>query len=165
MGFLENMMAKKVGKMRTEEKQSMMEKMMSRMFDDMTKEEKSSMMKEMMPKMMGQMMGGGGGFSMRDMMMGEEDGFNPKEMCKEMMTNMQQGSQTLALITPELRQLFEEWISEIEQEILDDVGSARATDIESIMSKLNLSKESVVYLIARLAKSEQLVLDIKKRSQ
>ena len=65
----------------------------------------------------------------------------------------------------ELRQLFEEWISEIEQEILDDVGSDKPVDVESIMTKFNLSKESVVYLIARLAKSDQVVLDIKKRSQ
>ena len=158
MGLMESMMAKMMGRMSVEEKQAMMEKMMANMFDDMSAEEKAQMMQGMMPAMMGKMMGGASP-------MGESEGFNPKEMCKEMMASMQQGSQSLALISPEIRQIFEDWLSHIEAELLAGMEAEALLDIEGAMTKLNLSRESVVYLIARLANADRVILSVKKRSE
>jgi len=77
---------------------------------------------------------------------------------------MQQGSQTLALATPEVQGLFEEWVVQIEQEILNTLGSGGATDIDTLAKNITMSKESAVYLIARLASANAVDLSIMRNA-
>jgi hypothetical protein len=54
--------------------------------------------------------------------------------------------------TLELKQLFEEWLGQIEQEILDYANSLPSIDAAKISEKFKMSKESVTYILTRLAK-------------
>jgi hypothetical protein len=54
--------------------------------------------------------------------------------------------------TPEVRTLFEDWTKEMEQIVLDFVREAATPDPEEIARHLNLSKESALFFISKLAR-------------
>ncbi len=104
-------------------------------------------MPKMMPKMMGGMMG---------RMMGGAEGFSPMEMCREMMTGMQQTAQVAAYATPEVRALFEDWVREVEEAVLAFVQEQGATDPQAIAEHLKISADSAIFFVGRLAREGKL---------
>jgi len=170
--MMDTMMDRFFSTLSAEDRQKMMDGMMDKFMSSMTAEEKQAMTRNMMPKMMGQMMGGGG--MMGDMMsktMGgmkgrmaagvEGEGKNepqgggdmdaPWDMCKKMMARMGFGSGPEAGSTPEINQLFDEWIGQIEQEIVNFIKPSESIDVEKISGHFKLSKESVSCILTRLA--------------
>ena len=156
MGFKEKMMESMMGNMSAEEKSAMMDKMMDQFFGNMTAEEKQDMMKNMMPKMMGggSMMDG----SLMSQMMGsmccgenDSEGFNPMDMCQKMMSAINQSSELATYATPEIRGLFEEWVGQLDNEVIDFVKKAKSTDPDQVAAHLKISRDSAVYLLSRLA--------------
>lgn len=169
MGIKEKMMESMIGNMSKEEKMDMMDKMMDSFFSNMTDEEKQEMMTNMMPKMMQNMMGGKKGSMMGMMrnMMGsdddsEGDGFNPMDMCKEMMSNMRQNSKIAIMGTPEIQGLFEEWVEQIENEILEFIQGKETYGVEEIADNFKISKESAYYFLTKLAQKDKIKLQIKE---
>jgi hypothetical protein len=190
MNFKDKMMDNMMGKMSPEERKDMMDKMMETFFANMTPEEKQDMMNNMMPKMMeqmmggsstapgenpmmkmmgsmmggsGPMMGGSGMMGMMEKMMGngdKKDDFNPMDMCKEMMSNVKKSNDLATFATPEVRQLFEEWVQQVDEEVLALVKSEKAISPEKIAEKLKISKESVLYFLTRLAQKGKISLNI-----
>lgn len=177
------MMDKFFSDMKPEEKQKMMEEMMEKFFSTMTPEEKQSMMQSMMPKMMGSMMGGGSGSPMmnmmstmmggkgpRDMMksmMGEskssgEEAETPWDMCKKMMSTMGKTSELATFATPEVRELFEEWATQIEEEILAYAQESNVYDTAKIAEHFKLTPNSVTFFLTRLAKKGKINLRAQK---
>jgi hypothetical protein len=156
MGFMERMMGGMMGKMSSEEKRKMMENMMEKFFSDMTPDEKLDMMKSMMPKMMG-------GMSMGDMMSSMmNDGGGCMDMCKEMMSSVSKSSEMASFAIPEVRDLFEEWTSQIEEEIMNIMREKQETTPEEIARELKISEKSAVYFISRLAQKGMISLKMKK---
>ncbi len=163
MGIKEKMMDSMIGKMSFEEKKEMMDQMMEQFFADMTDEQKQEMMQGMMPKMMGQMMGGGMDMSMMGKMMGGKEtgkGFNPMDMCQKMMSSMSENKQLASFATPELRELFNDWVQQINEELLTFVKDNKSSSFEKIADHLKLSKNSVIYLLGNLAQDEKIQLKI-----
>jgi hypothetical protein len=178
--MMDQMMDKFFSDMKPEDKQKMMEEMMDKFMDSMTVEEKQSMMQNMMPKMMGSMMGGGSGspmMNMMSMMMGGKGPMNmmksmhgqdsssegqmemPWDMCKKMMSSMSKTSELATFATPEVRQLFEEWAAQIEEEILSYVKESKINEIDKIAEHFKLSKESITYFLTRLANKGKINLN------
>lgn len=154
MGLKEKMMDNMMDGMTSEEKKEMMDNMMGRFFAGMNEEEKRGMMSGMMQKMMGGSMGGGMSGMMGMMMGGKEgnpSGGNPMDMCQKMMGSFQETAASAKFATPEIRGLFEEWSSQIEDEILAFVESEKEIDPEKIAGQFKLSKDSIVYFLKRLA--------------
>lgn len=190
MSFKENMMGNMMGKMSTEEKKEMMEKMMESFFSNTTEDDKQKMMSEMMPKMMEHMMGNagrgsdcmmgmmdstkGGRGSMMDMMhtmcgrgandkdSDKKEGFDPMDMCEKMMSSISRNSEIATFATPEVRQLFEEWVQQVDDEILNLINDNASISPEEIAGKLKISKNSVIYFLSRLAQKGKINLDIGK---
>ncbi len=177
--MMEQMMAKFFSDMKPEEKQAMMDSMMSKFMDSMTPGEKQGMMQSMMPKMMGAMMGGGSGSPMMNMMgmmmggkgpmgmkrAGEETAGEttvqpemPWDMCKKMMSSISRSSELATFATPEVRQLFEEWAGQIEEEIVAYIKDSKISDTEKIAEHFKLSRESVSYFLSRLAQKGKIRL-------
>lgn len=169
MSFKEKMMESMMGKMSAAEKSAMMDKMMDQFFGKMTPAEKQDMMKDMMPKMMGQMMGqqaGGGGSmmgGMMEMMMQDHDGDgeSPMSMCHKMMSNISHSNDLATFATPEIRGLFEEWVQQLDKEVLDFVKETKATNPDQLAAHLKLSKESAIYLLSRLAQKGSVSVAVK----
>jgi hypothetical protein len=92
---------------------------------------------------------------MNMMDMGDEDccgeGQSPWEMCDNMMASFQEHVDATKFATPEIRQLFDEWVEQIEQEIVRFVETAGEVNAEKIAEHFKLSQESIVFLLTRLA--------------
>lgn len=63
--------------------------------------------------------------------------------------------------TPEIRGLFEEWVEQLDAEVLDFVKETKSTQPEALAAHLKLSKESAVYLLSRLAQKGLVSIEIK----
>ncbi len=156
MGLKDKMMEGMMNGMSAEEKKEMMDKMMNSFFSGMSDEEKQAMMGDMMSKMMGPKSGEGGGMMgmMQSMMGGKgqaEKGFNPMDMCRNMMGSFQETAASAKFATPEVRNLFEEWAVQIEDEIHVFIQKENEINLEKISEHFKLSKESVIYFLKRLA--------------
>ncbi|HBE78771.1 MAG TPA: hypothetical protein DDW65_13495 [Firmicutes bacterium] len=123
---------------------------------------KEKMTESMMGKKMGE------GSSMMDMMNsmccgGEDssDGFNPMDMCKKMMSSINQSSELATFATPEIRGLFEEWVGQLDNEVLDFVKKTKLTNPDQVAAHLKISKDSAVYLLSRLAQKGKISFSVK----
>jgi hypothetical protein len=163
MGFKEKMMDSIMGNLSSQEKSAMMDKMMGQFFDNLSPEEKRDMMKNMMPKMMG-------GGSMMDMMgsMGRGDegseGFNPMDMCQKMMANISKSSDLATFATPEIRGLFEDWVQQIEEELVIFIEENPATEPKQVADHFKISEESAVYFLSKLAQKGRISLMVQKKA-
>lgn len=160
MSFMNGIMEKMMKDMSGEKKKEMMENFIAGMSDD----EKKDMMQTMMPKMMSGMMGKGGMMNMMGMMGSggpEEKGFNPMDMCKKMMESMGKTSDLATFATPEIRGLFEEWVIQIEDEIMQYVKTIDRVDPEKAAEHFKLSKESILYFLTRLSQKGKISLEVK----
>ena len=79
-------------------------------------------------------------------------------MCGEMLTAIQQTTAMAAFATPDLRQMFVEWMAMLETEALEALNQEDATDVAGLTQKLNISEESAAYLIAHMAKQSKVNL-------
>jgi hypothetical protein len=173
------MMEKFLSQMSAEERQGMMSAMMDRFMGTMSPEEKQSLMATMMPKMMGSMFGGGGSpmAGMMDMMMGRSgssghagrgdepargESERPWDMCKTMMDTIGRSSDLATFATPEVRGLFEEWVTQIEEEILQAVQKADGADPAQLSQQFKLSEDSIHYFLSRLARQGKIHLKAEK---
>jgi hypothetical protein len=59
---------------------------------------------------------------------------------------------------PELRQIFEEWLGQIEGEILQAVSESGQSDVGSLAQRFKLSAESVQFILFRLARQGKIDL-------
>lgn len=106
---------------------------------------------EMMQKMMAQMSQGGGKPPMEKMMgmcMG---------MCAEMLTSIRQTNALAVHTTPELQQVFSEWLKGLEDRALGLLAK-RTADAATVASSLKVSEASTLYLLNRLAASGKITL-------
>jgi uncharacterized protein (DUF1778 family) len=181
--MMDQMMNKFFADIQPGDKQKMMEGMMEKFMSNMTPDDKQAMMQTMMPKMMGSMMGGGTGspmMNMMSMMMGGKGPMNmmksmkgdgnhseeitemPWDMCKKMMSTMSKTSELATFATPEVRELFEEWAAQIEEEILSFVKESQINNAEKIAEHFKLSRNSVTFFLTRLANKGKINLNAQK---
>jgi len=147
-----------------EEKKQMLEHMMECCCSDMTDEEKQEKMKDM-HKMMHHIKECGG--SMMGMMMGKMHGkvgkgHVPWDMCKDMVSSIRQTHRIATLATPEVQGLFEDWVEQIEKEILDYLKDKKTVDVKDLADHFKISKDSAYYFLTKLAQKEKIQLSIKK---
>ena len=95
----------------------------------------------------------------------EEEGFNPMDMCRRMMSSMNEGRNLASFATPEIRGLFEDWVEQIHEEILGYMQKQQSVNVEQIADHLKLSAESVIYLLGTLAKEGKVKLAAEVASQ
>ena len=63
-----------------------------------------------------------------------------------------------AYATPEVRGLFEEWARVVEEEILAFVKEKGSVVPAAISAKLNISAESALFFIGRMARAGKIVI-------
>lgn len=130
---------------------------------------------EMAKKMMDQMgQGGLGPMAMMQKMMAQmskrQEGTQPMPpmmqmcmgMCAEMLTAVKRTTDLAALATPELHTLFSEWLDTKNQEVLTAIDNSGLHDLNEISKRLDLTTESTAYLLARMATTGKLVLQVEK---
>lgn len=157
-----------LGNLSLDERQQMFEVMIEKCFKNMTEDEfehtKSKFMKRKsdkikgspMMEMMSSMMGG-----MQKTRMGSNSPM--KRMCTEMMGNMTKSSKEESYSTDELMDLFKDWCSQVEDEIVDFINETGDIDEEKIAEKFNLSTESVTHLLKNLNEKGNVKYDKKEK--
>lgn len=154
--LMDSMMATFMGSMSSEEKQAMMQKLMSGMMED-GGNPVMGMMSSMMSGKSGGMMG-----MMKNVMGGMMDGVEgsetPRDMYKKMMGNISKASDLAAYATPELRTLFEEWLEQINVEIVEFIKKEGKADPATLADQFKISKESIHYILGKLAQSGRINL-------
>jgi hypothetical protein len=150
--------------MSEEEKKQMWEKMMDCCCSDMTDEEKQDKMKDM-HKMMHHIKEYGG--PMMGMMMGKMHGkpgkgHVPWDMCKEMLSTIQQSHKIAIMATPEVQGLFEDWVEQIEKELLDYLKDKKTVDVKDLANHFKISKDSAYYFLTKLAQKGKIKLNAEK---
>lgn len=85
------------------------------------------------------------------------EGSNPMEMCKGMMESITKTAEMASHATPEVNALFEEWVAEVEKEVLNAIRQQGGeVNLEEISRTLQISEGSVLYFISRLISGKKL---------
>jgi hypothetical protein len=74
-------------------------------------------------------------------------------MYAEMLTAIKRTTDMAALATPELHQLFNEWLETLENEAIQFLEENGEMNVPILAQVLNISEESAAYLIAHLIRS------------
>ncbi|HBX5361459.1 TPA: hypothetical protein MH421_27860 [Klebsiella pneumoniae] len=72
-------------------------------------------------------------------------------MCAEMLTTMQQTTAMATFATPELRDLFSEWLDAMAVKALTTLKETGELESAQLAQALNISPESALYLLTRMA--------------
>jgi len=82
-------------------------------------------------------------------------------MCSEMLTAMHKTTSMAAFATPELHTLFGEWMEILENDALLVLNQQGEVDTATLASKLKISEESAIHLVAHLACKGKAVLSLR----
>ncbi|MGQ9824162.1 MAG: winged helix-turn-helix domain-containing protein [Desulfotomaculales bacterium] len=118
--------------------------------------EQMGMMGGMNPMELMQKMSGMGMKMMEQM----GEGFNPMEMCRKMTESVTKAAEMGSYATPEVRALFEDWVGEVEKEILTFVEAKGEVEPKDIAEKLKINEGSVIFFISRLAQQGKVKLRV-----
>jgi F420-0:gamma-glutamyl ligase len=84
------------------------------------------------------------------------EGVDPTQMCQSLVDKVAQSKQLKAITDPEILVLFEDWLEELEGEV---VSLARAHDgltADDLATNLGLSKRGATFLISKLKRENKL---------
>lgn len=81
---------------------------------------------------------------------------NPIDMSKEVITAISHSYELATYSTPELRGLFDDWLGEIEEEVLEFVKDRNRVDYDEIARHFRLKHESVIFILGKLAQEEKI---------
>lgn len=77
---------------------------------------------------------------------------NPVEMSKEVLGAMRHGYELDSYATHELRGLFNDWLIEIELQLIEFVDRRKHADPEDLARYFKLTTESVIFILAKLTR-------------
>ncbi|MBI5585555.1 MAG: hypothetical protein HY892_17235 [Deltaproteobacteria bacterium] len=77
---------------------------------------------------------------------------NPVEMSKEVLTAISHSFELATYSTPELKGLFNDWVREIEREVLEFLKDKDKVDPVEVEKQFRLDRESVIFLLSKLAR-------------
>jgi hypothetical protein len=86
----------------------------------------------------------------------------PWDMCKDMISSIRQSHKIATMATPEVQGLFEDWVEQIEKEILDYLKEKDSIDIKDLAGRFKISKDSAYFFLTKLAQKDKIKLSIKK---
>jgi hypothetical protein len=77
---------------------------------------------------------------------------NPLEMSRELIAAISHSYELATYSTPELRTLFNDWLSEIENEIMEFLKDRQRVDPDEVAEHLRIGRESAIFIISKLAR-------------
>ena len=77
-------------------------------------------------------------------------------MCQKLVDRVAQSKQLMAVADPELLVLFEDWLDELEQEVISLFTKHRLVNPEALAHNLGLSQRGAIFLISKLQREGKL---------
>ena len=78
------------------------------------------------------------------------EGVDPTQMCQSLVNKVTQSKQLMAISNPEVLVLFEDWLEELEDEVITFTGQHENLTAEELAKKLGLSFRGADFLISKL---------------
>ena len=83
------------------------------------------------------------------------EGVDPTKMCQSLVEKVAQSEQLLAITDPEILVLFEDWLEELEEEIIVLVRNHGPLDSDKLAEKLGVSKRGALFLLSKLERENK----------
>ena len=77
-------------------------------------------------------------------------------MCQSLVDKVFQSRQLRTVAEPEILSLFEDWLEELEEEIIKQVRKTGSDDLEELARSLGLSRAGVNFLITKLKREDRI---------
>ena len=84
------------------------------------------------------------------------EGVDPTQMCQTLVDKVAQSKQLRAITDPELLVLFEDWLEELEEEVIEAVKAQGPQEAEELARKLGLSGRGADFLLSKLKREGKL---------
>jgi hypothetical protein len=85
-----------------------------------------------------------------------DEGVDPTHMCQKLVDRVAQSKQLMAVADPELLVLFEDWLEELEQEVISLVTQHGPLNPEKLAHNLGLSMRGATFIISKLQREGKL---------
>ena len=85
------------------------------------------------------------------------EGVDPTQMCRSLVEKMSRFEQLQVIADPELLVLFEDWLEELEDELVSVAQEQGITDPAQVAKKLRLPASAITFLVAKLKQEGRLV--------
>jgi hypothetical protein len=79
-----------------------------------------------------------------------DEGVDPKDMCRKVVTTLDQYAQLESLAIPHIRSLFIDWMEELEGEVLAFIRKARLAKPENLTDQFRISRQGAEFLLGKL---------------
>ncbi len=77
-------------------------------------------------------------------------------MCQKLVDRVAQSKQLMAVADPELLVLFEDWLDELEQEVISLAQGQGALKPQDLAAQLGLSQRGATFLLSKLQREGKL---------
>ncbi len=84
------------------------------------------------------------------------EGVDPTQMCQSLVDKVAQSKQLMAITDPELLILFEDWLEELEGEVVSLAKTHGNLKADDLASQLGLSKRGATFLMSKLKREHKL---------
>ncbi len=81
------------------------------------------------------------------------EGVDPTQMCRSLVDKVVQSEQLRAIADPDLLVLFEDWLEELEAEVLALIKTHGPMDSKKLAEKLGLSVRGATFLLSKLERA------------
>jgi hypothetical protein len=85
-----------------------------------------------------------------------DEGVDPTKMCQSLVDKVFQSKQLRTVAEPDILALFEDWLEELEEEIIKQVQKTGPNDLAELVRGLGLSRAGVNFLITKLKREERI---------
>jgi hypothetical protein len=86
-----------------------------------------------------------------------DEGVDPTQMCQNLVEKVARSRQLKAVADPEILVLFEDWLEELEEEV---ISMAKKGDLvpepADLASRLSMSQSGATFLLTKLKREERL---------
>ncbi len=84
------------------------------------------------------------------------EGIDPTQMCQSLVDKGAQSRQLMAITHPEVLALFEDWLEELEDEIIALAKRKGLPSAETLAKELRVSKRGAIFLLSKLKREKKL---------
>ena len=84
------------------------------------------------------------------------EGVDPTQMCQSLVEKVAQSKQLMAITDPEILVLFEDWLEELECEVVSLARTHDSLNADDLASKLGLSMRGATFLVSKLKREKKL---------
>ena len=84
------------------------------------------------------------------------EGVDPTQMCQRLVDKVAQSKQLMAITDPELLVLFEDWLEELEEEVIALGKAYGPLDPAMLAQKTGLSMRGATFLLSKLKREQKL---------